>query len=257
MSLAARQQAFMTAILDEDAALPELWTARQAAGLDIYRNNYRSALVEALATTFERTQRWVGEEAFRRAAAHHLILHPPSSWTLDDAGKAFDDTLAELFPGDPEVAELAWLEWAMHRAFSASDSDSLGPVELAEQTAAFGEDDWTALGFVFVPALAQRQVTHDLGTLWKALGADDFAAPDIALPQPHSLAVWREAMRPTFRLLDPLDGEVLAAAMAGASFGTICLMLAECVGEQEGVVRAGALLRLWLQDGLIAALRQT
>ena len=256
MTLAARQQSFMAAILDDEAPLPNDWGARHSAGLEIYRNNYRSALVEALAATFERTRRWVGEDSFRRAAAHHIILHSPTSWTLDDAGEGFDLTLAELFAGDPEVTELAWLEWAMHRAFTAPDHASLTHADFAVQTATFAEDDWAALQFAFLPGLAFRQVAHDAGTLWNALGKDDFAAPDITLPQPHGMVVWREGLRPTFRLLDPLDGEVLATALAGASFGDICAMLADRLGDEQGVGRAGFVLGRWLQDGLIAGLKR-
>jgi hypothetical protein len=256
MTLAARQQAFMAAILDDEAAMPHGWSAGHAAGLDIYRNNYRSALVEALVATFERTQRWVGEDSFRRAAAHHLILHPPTSWTLDDAGEGFDLTLAELFAGDPEVAELAWLEWAMHRAFTAADRASLTHADLSARTASFSDNDWAELAFAFLPGLALRKVAHDVGTLWNTLGSDAFSAPDISLPQRHDLVVWREALRPTFRLLDPLDGEVLASAMAGASFGDICALLAERLGQEQGITRAGALLGQWLGDGLIAALHR-
>ena len=85
-NLGALQRSFMAQVLDEDAPLPHGWGGRHAAGMGVYRNNYRSALIEALRSTYERTERWVGEAAFRRAAAHHVIANPPSSWTLDDAG---------------------------------------------------------------------------------------------------------------------------------------------------------------------------
>ena len=111
MSLAASQAAFMAQVLDEEATLPPAWNATQSEGMAVYRNNYRSSVVEALRSTFERTARWVGEGAFRQAAAHHIIMHPPASWTLDEAGSGFDLTCAELFANDPEVTELAWLEW--------------------------------------------------------------------------------------------------------------------------------------------------
>lgn len=256
MTLAAQQKAFMAAIHDEEAALPHRWTARHAAGLDIYRNNYRSALVETIAATFERTQRWVGEESFRRAAAHHLILNPPTGWTLDDAGEGFDATLAELFAGDPEVCELAALEWAMHRAFVAADEASLTATEFAARTAAFAGDDWAALMFDFLPALRMVDVRHDVAALWNALGTEVVSAPDIALAAPHALLVWRESLRPTFRLVDAVDGEALALARAGESFGEICALLVERLGPDEGVARAGALLGQWLQDGLIASFRR-
>lgn len=254
MSLAAKQQAFMAAILDDEAPLPGGWSARHGAGLAIYRNNYRSALVEALAATYERTLKWVGEESFRRAAAHHLILHPPGGWTIDDAGAGFERTLAELFAKDPEVAELAALEWAMHRAFVAADAAPLAAADFAAQTAEFGEEEWGALGFAFVPGTAVLAVGHDIGALWSALGAEPFAAPDLALAEAHRLIVWREGLRPVFRLADMAEGEALAAAQGGSNFGDLCAGLVERLGPDEGVARAGALLGRWLQDGLIAGL---
>ncbi len=244
----------MATILDDGTAVPAHWTARHAAGLDIYRNNYRTSLVEALAETYEHTQRWVGEESFRRAAAHHLILNPPSSWTLDDAGEGFDATLVELFANDPEVAELAALEWAMQRAFVAADSACLSSADFAARTAGFKDEEWATLAFRFVPGTALQPVSHDVATLWNALRSDDFEVPDITLPQPHVLLVWRESLRPAFRLLDAVDGEALTAAMEGSSFGDICARLVERQGPQEGVGRAGFLLGQWLGDGLVAAL---
>lgn len=255
MSLAARQKAFMAAILDDEASLPEGWGARHAAALEVYRNNYRSSLVEALAATFERTQRWVGEESFRRAAAHHVILHPPSSWTIDAVGEGFDATLSELFANDPEVAELAALEWAMHRAFVAGDAASLAMADFAERTAGFSEEDWAGLGFVFTPGAALLSVAHDVGALWNALKDEDFVAPELGLSALHALLVWREGLRPVFRLMDEADGAALAMGLGGSNFGDICAALVERLGPEEGVARAGALLGQWLQDGLIAGLK--
>jgi Putative DNA-binding domain len=255
MSLAARQQAFMAAILDDGAVLPEGWGARHAAALEVYRNNYRSSLVEALAATFERTQRWVGEDSFRRAAAHHVIAHPPGSWTIDAVGEGFDATLAELFANDPDVAELAALEWAMHRAFVAGDAASLAMADFAEATAGFSEEDWGGLGFAFTPGACLLSVAHDVGALWNALKDDDFVAPELGLAAPHALLVWREGLRPVFRLMDEADGAALALAQGGGNFGEICAVLVERLGPDEGVARAGALLGQWLADGLIAGLK--
>ncbi|MFN3862728.1 MAG: putative DNA-binding domain-containing protein [Erythrobacter sp.] len=255
MSLAARQQAFMAAILDDQAALPAGWDERQAAGLEIYRNNYRAALVAALAATFERTRRWVGQESFRRAAAHHVILHPPFSWTIDAVGHGFDATLAELFAVDCEVAELAALEWAMHRAFVAEDAASLTMADFATQTSGFSEDDWGRLGFVFVPGTALLKVVHDVGALWRALAVDDFAAPEIGLAAPHAMLVWREGLRPAFRLMEEADGEAMAIAIGGGTLGETCAALVARFGPDEGTTRAGRLLGQWVQDGLLAGLK--
>ncbi|WP_273773331.1 DNA-binding domain-containing protein, partial [Brucella intermedia] len=62
MSLAALQQEFMGQVLGEERPLPPHWDARMAEGLAIYRNAYRSRLIDALRDTFPKTVQWVGDE---------------------------------------------------------------------------------------------------------------------------------------------------------------------------------------------------
>lgn len=251
--LAQQQAAFMAQVLDDEAVLPPGWTARHEAGMAVYRNNYRTALVEAMRATYERTARWVGADAFARAAAHHLILHPPNSWTLDMIGAGFPRTLAELFAQDPEVPELAELEWAMHCAFSAADAAPLDGLGLAAATAAFSEEDWGAMRIAFVPGCAVVPASHDLAALWQALADDPFVAPDYALAAPVCLQVWREGLSPVFRPVEITEGGALEMALGGASFGEVCAALVEALGEDAGVARAGALLGEWIGDGLVAS----
>lgn len=256
MSLAASQAAFMAQVLDEVTASPANWSPRHAAGMAVYRNNYRSSLVEALRSTYERTARWVAEDPFERAAAHHVITHPPSSWTLDEAGRGFDVTCAELFASDPEVAELAWLEWSMLDVFTARDVQPLNAAGFGEATAGFAEEDWGAMRLGFVPGLAMREVRHDLLALWNALGSEEFERTENTLPQPRTCIVWREGERPVFVLADPAEGAALAAMIGGASYEDACAILAQGAASDEEVqqaaMRAGAMLGRWLNDGLIA-----
>ncbi|QZD94475.1 DNA-binding domain-containing protein [Qipengyuania gelatinilytica] len=251
-TLAARQSAFMASLLDDERALPEGWTARHAAGLDIYRNNYRSALVEALRSTFERTERLVGEASFARAAAHHLIMHPPSSWTLDLAGAGFAETCEDLFPADPEVAELAWLGWSMHLAFVARDANALSSEGFLQLAADFTEEDWGDLRLVFMPGLTQSDTTHDLKRLWSSL-ATTGSSPDIVpVSEASTTIVWREGERPVFISVSQAEGRALAAMMDGASYGEACEALVEQEGP-AGIELAGTMLRRWLFEGMVEA----
>lgn len=251
-ALAQMQEAMLSYILDEDLPLPAHWNQRRAAGLAVYRNNYRSALVEALKSTFERTQRLVGEESFARAAAHHLIANPPSSWTLDLAGEGFDETCAQLFAGDPEVAELAWLEWAMHRVFVARDVTPLGMSDFAAATAAFSEQDWAGLRLSFVPGLGMRTVHHDLKALWSSLSKNELRADIRPLPLAMCAVVWREGERPVFILIQEEEGDALSAMMQDATYGEACEMLVNRMGEEQAITLAGAMLGRWLSEGLVA-----
>lgn len=253
MTLAQSQAAFMAQVLDETAPLPPGWSARHVAGMAVYRNNYRTALVEAMRATYERTARWVGEAAFERAAAHHLILHPPASWTLDVIGEGFAETVAALFAHDPEVPELAALEWAMHRAFMAADPVPLDGPGLAHATAAFAERDWAEMRLAFVPGTAVIAAAHDLTLLWRALASERGEVADYTRAEPAAWVVWRDGLEPVFRQTDSTAGEALALALAGGTYGAVCGLLVDRLGAEAGVARAGTVLGEWIGSAMLAA----
>jgi hypothetical protein len=252
--LAKHQSAFIAQIFDEDMPLPDGWTDRHATGMAIYRNNYRTALVDALFATFERTARWVGDDAFRQAAAHHVIAHPPSSWSLDDAGHGFDATLAELFAGDPEVTELAWVEWSMQRAFGAEDALPLDAAGFSAATAGFTDTDWDAMRLVFMPRLATRVVYHDIAAIWRALGEEKLTLSDYALDAPVTCHVYREGEQPIFITGPAHENSALNAMLKGASFGKLCALLSERFDPEDTAAEAGGMLGRWLHQGMIRAI---
>lgn len=252
MSLLALQRAMRDEILatDDQAVSP-------AAGMEIYRSAYRNRLLEALRTSFEKTCQYVGGEAFDTAACHHIIVNPPVSWTLDDYGAGFDLTVAELFAEDPEVAELAWLEWHMQRAFGSVDAIPLDAARLA--SGELGIADWDKATFALVPSFAMRANRTDCTALWQSL-ADGEAIPAGRehpetghLPKIEHLIVWRNGMSPHFRVVDPGEGKALCAIAAGHEFGALCVSLAQELGPDAALTQAGGLLVRWLQDGLIAS----
>lgn len=256
-ALARLQEAFLACLHDDDAPLPPGIDATRAAGMAVYRNGYRARLLDVLADSYARTARLVGAEAFRQAAAHHLIAHPPSSWTIDRAGEGFADTCAALFAHDPDVAELAWLEWAMQSAFTAADDVALGHAEFAAATAAFDTADWERLVLKPVAGAALRRVTHDLPRLWRSLSDESAHATVEPLEARHWLLVWREGEEAVFALIPDHEGEALNAALDGATFGDICTRLAKRLAPEAAAAAAGAALTHWIELGLIGAVRPT
>jgi hypothetical protein len=250
-SLAALQNRMIASLVAQDADLSDCWSKQQQAGLAVYRNNYRTATIEALQNTFERTCRLVGEASFIKAAIHHIIQHPPQSWSLDHLGEGFSATCAALFQNDPEVSELAWLEWAMHGAFTASDVDRMHAAAFAEATASFEADDWYAMALRFTPELAVGVVTRDVIALWQQTAEARVANPVRKLDTPHAAIVWREGELPVFRLVADYEATALQAMKAGANYGDACeIVLAACPGD-EAAARAGTMLSRWLTDGLV------
>lgn len=256
MSLADLQSQFVAGLMSDDAPLPVSWRSRQLEGYDVYRNAYRARLVDALHETYPRTALLVGEEAFRAAAAHHLITCPPTGWTLDEAGRGFSRTVEDLFADDPDVAELAWVEWAMLEAFVARDASPLDGRGLAAATESFDDAAWQALRLCFMPGLAVRQVHHDCLDLWRRLAVnqgDDVAAARTvpAFPEAKGCVVWREGLRPVFAMIDGAEARALRMMLEGASFGAAGEMLISMMGEARALPVAGGMLANWIRNGWV------
>lgn len=242
MILVQFQRDFLAELAGDDDA------PSSSTGMAIYRNAYRGRLIGALESGFERTRRWVGEDAFEAAATHYVLTHPPSSWTLDAFGANFPETLAELFAKDPEVAELAWLEWHMQQAFAAPDRGELTAATLAE--AELGEADWSALRFGMAAGFQTRAVKSNLATLWRITAPNSEPNSELAPSILQRLIVWRNNLQPHFRSLDEVEFAVLHRLAIGDSFGEA----AEAIADQAEAARLlGTWLAQWLAEGLFSS----
>ncbi|MEP2735661.1 MAG: DNA-binding domain-containing protein [Erythrobacter sp.] len=259
MRLAELQSAFMANVLDDGGEMPGGWGKAHSNGLNVYRGNYRNSQIEALRDTYAKTQGWAGEEPFKQAAINHVIANPCASWTIDDAGARFDETCARFFKDAPEVAELAWLEWAMLVAFSSADTKPLDLEQFGLQTSVFGEEQWLGLQLELVPDLAARITEFDLNAMWRWVEGGQGARPDYHLSQPSGVFVWREDERATFQMVATDEVEVVQAVQSGQSYGEICMMLAGSNPSpeqaQEAAMRAGGILGRWVQEGFVTALK--
>lgn len=245
------QTAFLGCILDESTPLPDGWDAQRAAGMAVYRNAYRTRLIDVLRDTFERTARLVGADAFNQAAAHHLITHPPRSWTIDLAGEGFPETCAALFANDPDVGEVAWLEWAMHRAFTAADSTPMTGADFAAATADYGADEWDELRLELIPGTTLQPVTHDLVRLWDSLANPQISPLLENLLETKWVLVWREGEQTVFALVFDEEGRSLTEIQRGATFGSVCAAILSNDETADPAAKAGAMLFKWLRLGLL------
>lgn len=252
MSLLALQQEFARHLTDEMPPSPERFGSDAERRLGIYRSAYRARLMATLRASFDKTWSWIGDEAFDAAARHHIILNPPSSWTLDAYGVDFHTTLSALFPSDPEVAELARLEWDMQQAFAAVDEV---PVGLADLQRHFDlGNDWNSVRFQIVASASLRPVSTNAPAIWQAI-ANKAPPPDAAPAAAGTYAIiWRIGLSPHFRLIDKDEHAALAALLSGADFNAVCSAMPH--GDAgAAAVAAGELLGRWIADDLIAALR--
>lgn len=243
MRLAALQRAMSRYLVDEPGA-DFAATMKGHPGLAVYRNNYRGQLRACLRDTYEKCWAWLGDDAFDAVADAHIDQHAPKSWTLDAYGADFEQTLREHYPHDPELPELAWLEWAIRRAFDGPDAAPLNPATLTEV-------DWDTARFTMLPTLTLGRMTTNAAAIWSALAEEIAPPPVIALPEVATLLVWRQHLSPCFRTVDETEAALLQLVLQGASFGDLCAQLTAGTGADAAASKCGAVLAQWLSDGLI------
>ena len=212
--------------------------------LAVYHHAYRAQLVACLHDTFEKTRDWLGEASFDTAARHHIETHPPHSWTLNDYGDEFVQTLNALYPDDREIGELAWLDWALRRAFDGPDATPVRTDDL-------GDIDWDCAILRVHPTLRLDPVSTNCAAIWTAISRGELPPAAAQLHTPMALRVWRNGLSPNFRVVNALEHRALLMAKAGASFATICAAMATGEEQASHYEIAGALLAGWLHDGLI------
>ena len=248
MNLHAMQRDFRRWLTKADASAAHRLAGTGRDGLDVYQNNYRVQLVGCLETTYPHLRTFIGDAAFHHAAVHHVTRHPPRAWTLDAYGAGFEQTLRALWPDNPDLQELAWLEWALATAFVARDTAPLDPARLAAV-------DWDRARLRFAPSLQLARLTTNAADIWSALQAGAVgldAAPAAALlPEPVGVAVWRRGFVTRLRVLDPPAYDALVLARAQRSLAAPCAMLVERLGANDGVAQAGALLADWIGSELL------
>ena len=255
MMLADLQRDFQTWLVKAESSAALGDGARAMAGLAVYQNNYRAQLVGCLEQSYPRLRAWIGDEAFRTAAITHIDSHPPHAWTLDAYAEGFDRTLLALFPDNPDVHELAWVEHALGAAFIAQDAN---PVPFD----ALAQIDWDTALLSITPSFRSIAATTNAEQIWSALwerettpALGERPLPDSAmLEQPAGLLVWRRGYTSCLKQVDAIEREALLQLRASGSFAGLCDWLVERLGEAEGVARAGELLASWLASELITGI---
>ncbi len=250
MRLLEVQRAFQSLVLQGDTAPVEavvsgkdLTDARRRLG--VYSHAYRATMAGLLHEVFDKTWAYLGDERFEAEVADYVAVHRSKSFSLDDYGSDFPTRLEQRLADEPDVFELAWLDWAMRRAFDGPDAEPIAPAQLA----ALSPEEWDRARLVLHPTLIHREVVSNAGSLWASLDAGAAVMPP-PLTAPMTLRVWRKGWQPHFRMIPAEEGAALQAIAEGQTFAALCEDLGRD-GSQDAPVRAGRLLAVWIEDGLI------
>ena len=218
--------------------------------LGVYRHGYRARLLEVLQDDFEKSWSCLGDAAFAAAVAGFIDDHPPQHRNLRWFGDGFAEWLGTQYPADPEVGELAQLEWRLRGAFDGADSEPLAGGALS----ALHGTDWASAGCRFVRTFDLVPVRCNAVAIWQALEQQQTPPMAAALPEQTWVLIWRKGWQSQFRTIGADEYQALIELRAGASFAAVCASLGVGMGETQAAVLFASWLRTWLDDELIKEL---
>jgi uncharacterized protein (UPF0276 family) len=215
--LLEQQERLVRYCLSTESGPPEVAAAGEPApdmlptqGLLVYRHAYSARLAEVLAESFERVARYMGNDGFDEHARRFALAHPPTDRSLSRYGEDFPNFLLACHPLNPELFELAQLDWDLRTRFDAPDTPALTLESARADTAGA----WLHVTPALHPNLRLRRIQTNVVALWNALSRDEEVPPPQALPEPTTLAVWRHGLQPHFRTLDAEEARFLQALQA-------------------------------------------
>ncbi len=149
--------------------------------LGIYRNNVLVNYRNALRDTFPVVLRLVGDEFFNAAARVFAKRSPSRSGDLHDYGEEFGSFLSTFPPARdlPYLADVARLEWAVHRVFHAADTV---PCDLS-RLAQIGEEHLPKLRFTLNPAVRLVDSVYPIARIWQVSQPDYMGDDTVSLEE--------------------------------------------------------------------------
>lgn len=192
--LARIQQRFADGLLgsDPDPGIFRGDAERAARCFAIYRGNAVANRERALANAYPVLKRLVGDDFFRALARELWHRSPAAAGDLNGFGEGLDAFLRGFAPVAPYpyMPAMAALEWALHQAHYAPDSQALDGGELARL-------DPAALGDVRLalrPGCRVLGFGWDVPALWLA-----HRQADVTWPADLERPAWCLACRPHWR----------------------------------------------------------
>lgn len=187
------------------------WT--RSDRLQVYHHAYRARLAEVLADSLAKTHLYMGSDAFDEQAHAFSVAHPPRTRSLHRYGAGFAAWLAQAFPANPELHELAQLDWDLRACFDGPDVPAL-TLAAAQGDATLA---WMQRSHPLHPSLVLRPLATNAVLLWSAIAADADVPPPHRLPAPTWRVVWRHGLQPHFQSVDADQAQVLSDLQRGDS----------------------------------------
>lgn len=229
----------LRALVDSNASNP-LGAAEKSLtrrGLQAYQSHGLALAERALGAAYPVIAQLLGDENFAALAQHFWRQQPPSCGDMAQWGEELANFLsaAPQLAAEPYLADVARVEWALHRASFAADASP----DLASFACLSAEPPATP-SLTFSPGVWLLASAFPVVSLINAnrLPAADRrpalaqAAALLARGTGENVLVWREGFRAQVKCISAAEQTLLAALLAGVSLAA-ALTKAGCAEERN------------------------
>ena len=188
-------------------------------GLQVYQANRAVLAGRTLASTYPVIAHLIGLESFEPLARHFWQQHPPQRGDMGQWGAQLPEFLAAApqLADEPFLADVARMEWALHRAASAPDA-VFDAASFALLTSA---DDTRPVGLSLSPGTVMLDSAYPVVSIINAhlLGQPTLeeAAAMLRQGKREYALVWRQGFKPRVRALGEAEFILVAALETGLS----------------------------------------
>ncbi len=218
----------------------------EARGIEVYRNNYRGNLHDALADAYPVIRLLVGDPFFRLSAKRFIEGHPSRSGNLHHYGGEMAEFLTHFENTQHLVylPDMARLEWAYHRAYLAED---VPPFDL-NRLATVAVEAHPNLRWRLHPSCALFASAYPVAAIWQAHQGGSPAEFHIDLNSGgDSLLVFRNRLSTEIVSIAPASLHWLAQLQQGIAMGAATeATLSACADFDLATT-----LRHWLAQGVL------
>jgi hypothetical protein len=218
-----------------------------AQRLDIYANMYFYRILDAIKEDFPAIVKLVGDVEFHNLITRYLIKHPPTHFSLRNAGQHLSRFL-EKYPlraKFPYLSDLAKLEWSLVNSFDAKNAEILSTADCAK----LKPHQWAHLRLKLVPSFQLEELNYPVDTL-----RENLLKNKKHLPLKKSKAtyqIWRKEFKVYYCPITSHDKKLLAMLVKGSTFGKVCSFLATKKNPEKAAMIAAAYLQRWMQDEIL------
>jgi hypothetical protein len=214
--------------------------------LHVYAHAYPARLKEVMRNDFPGLLALASDDAFDELAGDYIDTHPSRYANVRWYGDSLGTFLREdpRWSSIPAFAAMADFEWGLGLSFDAPDEP---PIDVAT-IAATAPGDWPMLQLTLGSSARRFSTEWNVAAMRRAMDRGEEMPEARRFDAPAPWIIWRKGVAVLHRQLEEDESAALDVVQSGGTFASICETLCQWHPVDAVAMRAGSLLKGWIED---------